>query len=75
MIGVQKLELTRESVLEALQEYLEKHVTDGIYVNVTMWEAFTVEPYGGGTKTMDPQPTGIRIAFTQGDDKPGPSPA
>lgn len=48
--GTLKLELTYESVLEAINDYLQKHMLEGIAVEVTKWDKAT--SYGGATPSL-----------------------
>lgn len=56
--GIQNIELTYDSVREALYDYLKKHVDAGVALSVESWEIAEQESYSGGAKT-------IKVKFTQ----------
>ena len=66
MHGKQKLTLTKASVQEALQDYLQKHLGATVYGVVQDWN-ITPNTYGADIGSID-------VTFTQAEDKPGPSP-
>lgn len=59
MHGTTKMEVTYESVLEAVQEWLDGHMAGNVKLKVAKWESKPSPNYGS-------QP-GISVEFTQVD--------
>jgi len=62
MHGMQKMELTHKSVMEALQDYLTKHMGKNVEVTITKW--IVAKNDSGYT---DPNSPTIAIEFKQED--------
>jgi hypothetical protein len=63
--GIQSITLTHESVEEALQDYLQKHMGAEVYLKLTHW-MITPNVYEPSKQTID-------VGFQQSEDKPGAS--
>lgn len=57
--GNTKLELTYESVLEAIQEWLDGHMASNVKVKIAKWSMASAPSYGTAN--------GINVEFTQVD--------